>query len=140
MVWALQKVASYSLELFSFDFTEMARALSPFLLSTEIPPVLQLLSVFKRCAPSKKYYLADHIIDHNKAMHGARDGSRLTSHWPGHMCSFHGTFEARRPVPDRYGLGPTARMLPRRRESSAAGLVQRPKPHKCDVSYTVSAS
>ena len=55
--------------------------------------------------------------------HGGR-WSRLTSHWPGHMCSFHGTFEARRPVRDRYGLGPTARMLPRRRESSAAGLVQ----------------
>ena len=68
MVWARQKGASYLFLLFSFDFTEMGWALSPFLLSTEIPSVLQLLSVFKRCAPSKKYYLADHIIDHNKAM------------------------------------------------------------------------
>ena len=37
--------------------------------------------------------------------HGGR-WSRLTSHWPGHMCSFHGTFGARRPVRDRYGLAP----------------------------------
>ena len=45
-IWARQKGASYLFLLFSFAFTEMGRALSPFLLSTEIPPVLQLLSVY----------------------------------------------------------------------------------------------
>ena len=41
--------------------------------------------------------------------HGGR-WSRLTSHWPGHICSFHGSFEPRWPVSARYGHGPMARI------------------------------
>ena len=65
MVWARQKMRRIYFCLFSFPLQKWEGLSQP--LSSRYRKESSFATPFC-CAPSKKYYLADHIIDHNKAM------------------------------------------------------------------------